>query len=144
MPFYEYRCESCGHELEALQKIADAPLVYCPECGEARLKKLVSKSAFRLKGGGWYATDFKHSGARPGKDGASKDDAKDGDSARAGGKGGDGGGDGKSGGSGGDGKSGDGGGDGRGGKTGGDGSSNGGGGKTAGQSTAAEKLQKSA
>jgi len=50
MPFYEYRCESCGHQLEALQKIADAPLVYCPECGEARLKKLVSKSAFRLKG----------------------------------------------------------------------------------------------
>jgi len=139
MPFYEYRCESCGHELEALQKIADAPLVYCPECGEARLKKLVSKSAFRLKGGGWYATDFKHSGARPGKDGA----PKDGDSARAGGKGGDGGGDGKSGdggNGGGDGKTGD----GRGGKTGGDGSSDGGGGKTAGQSTAAEKLQKSA
>jgi len=72
MPFYEYRCESCGHQLEALQKIADAPLVYCPECGEARLKKLVSKSAFRLKGGGWYATDFKHSGARPDKDAPGK------------------------------------------------------------------------
>ena len=138
MPFYEYRCESCGHELEALQKIADAPLVYCPECGEARLKKLVSKSEFRLKGGGWYATDFKHSGARPGKDGASKDDAKDGDSARAGGKGGDG----KSGDGDGDGKTGDGGGDGRGGKTGGDSSGGDGGGKTAGRSTAAEKLQK--
>jgi len=82
MPFYEYRCESCAHQLEALQKIADAPLVYCPECGEARLKKLVSKSAFRLKGGGWYATDFKNSGARPEKGGESKD-GKDGDAAAA-------------------------------------------------------------
>jgi len=92
MPFYEYRCESCGHQLEALQKIADAPLLYCPECGEARLKKLVSKSAFRLKGGGWYATDFKHSGAR-----------KPGDAeAKSGGDGGDTGGDSKSGDSGGD------------------------------------------
>jgi len=63
MPFYEYRCDACGHQLEALQKISDAPLLYCPECGEARLKKLVSKSAFRLKGAGWYATDFKNSGA---------------------------------------------------------------------------------
>jgi len=95
MPFYEYRCESCGHQLEALQKIADAPLLYCPECGEARLKKLVSKSAFRLKGGGWYATDFKHSGARkPGKTG----DAE----AKSGGDSGDGGGNSKSGDSGGD------------------------------------------
>jgi len=85
MPFYEYRCESCAHQLEALQKIADAPLVYCPECGEARLKKLVSKSAFRLKGGGWYATDFKNSGARPEQGGHSKDgkDGKDGDAAAA-------------------------------------------------------------
>jgi len=69
MPFYEYRCDACGHQLEALQKISDAPLLYCPECGEARLKKLVSKSAFRLKGAGWYATDFKNSGAPKDKDG---------------------------------------------------------------------------
>jgi len=68
MPFYEYRCDACGHQLEALQKISDAPLLYCPECGEARLKKLVSKSAFRLKGAGWYATDFKNSGAPQDKD----------------------------------------------------------------------------
>jgi putative FmdB family regulatory protein len=59
MPFYEYRCQSCGHELEALQKISDAPLVDCPECGQPALKKLVSAAGFRLKGGGWYETDFK-------------------------------------------------------------------------------------
>lgn len=59
MPFYEYRCESCGHEMEALQKISDSPLVDCPECGQAALRKLISAAGFRLKGGGWYETDFK-------------------------------------------------------------------------------------
>ncbi|MCB2262849.1 MAG: zinc ribbon domain-containing protein [Candidatus Thiosymbion ectosymbiont of Robbea hypermnestra] len=59
MPFYEYRCEHCGHELEVLQKISDAPLVDCPECARPALKKLVSAAGFRLKGGGWYETDFK-------------------------------------------------------------------------------------
>lgn len=59
MPIYEYGCESCGHELEALQKIADAPLTQCPKCNEERLIKKVSAAAFRLKGGGWYETDFK-------------------------------------------------------------------------------------
>jgi len=59
MPIYEYRCESCGHELDALQKIADAPLTDCPECGDAALKRLISAPAFRLKGSGWYETDFK-------------------------------------------------------------------------------------
>jgi putative FmdB family regulatory protein len=59
MPIYEYRCENCGHELDALQKISDAPLVECPACGHSALKKLVSVAAFRLKGGGWYETDFK-------------------------------------------------------------------------------------
>ena len=77
MPFYEYQCTACAHRLEALQKIVDAPLLYCPECGEASLKKLISKSAFRLKGAGWYATDFKNSGAQEDrarkKDGAGKD-----------------------------------------------------------------------
>ena len=63
MPFYEYQCHACGHRLEALQKISDEPLLYCPECGEPSLKRLISKAAFRLKGGGWYETDFKHSGA---------------------------------------------------------------------------------
>ena len=64
MPIYEYRCQDCGHELEKLQKMSDAPLVECPACGKAALKKLVSAAAFRLKGGGWYETDFKKDGKR--------------------------------------------------------------------------------
>jgi putative FmdB family regulatory protein len=64
MPIYEYRCERCGHELEALQKISDAPLTDCPACGESALKKLISAAAFRLKGGGWYETDFKKDGKK--------------------------------------------------------------------------------
>jgi len=64
MPIYEYRCQSCGHELEAMQKIADAPLTDCPACGEPRLKKLISAAGFRPKGGGWYETDFKHGGSK--------------------------------------------------------------------------------
>lgn len=59
MPIYEYQCESCSHRLEKLQKMSDAPLTDCPECGQSTLKKLVSAAAFRLKGGGWYETDFK-------------------------------------------------------------------------------------
>lgn len=59
MPIYEYRCESCGHELEAIQKVSDAPLVVCPTCNHSSLKKLISAAGFRLKGGGWYETDFK-------------------------------------------------------------------------------------
>jgi putative FmdB family regulatory protein len=59
MPIYEYRCAACGHELEALQKLADSPLKECPSCGQSRLSKLVSAAGFRLKGSGWYATDFK-------------------------------------------------------------------------------------
>ena len=60
MPIYEYRCSACGHDLEALQKMTDAPLRKCPECGKAQLKRLVSASQFRLKGSGWYETDFKN------------------------------------------------------------------------------------
>ncbi len=59
MPFYEYQCGACGHRLEALQKISDEPLVYCPECNDPALKKQISAAAFRLKGTGWYETDFK-------------------------------------------------------------------------------------
>jgi len=59
MPIYEYRCAECGHELDALRKISDTPLVDCPACGKPALRKLVSASGFRLKGGGWYETDFK-------------------------------------------------------------------------------------
>jgi putative FmdB family regulatory protein len=59
VPIYEYRCASCGAELEKLQKISDPPLIECPECGKDSLVKLVSASSFRLKGSGWYETDFK-------------------------------------------------------------------------------------
>ncbi|BCX81672.1 hypothetical protein MIT9_P1250 [Methylomarinovum caldicuralii] len=59
MPIYEYRCQKCGHELEALQKVSDPPLTECPECHAQSLQKLVSAAGFRLKGTGWYETDFK-------------------------------------------------------------------------------------
>jgi len=65
MPIYEYRCSDCGHKLEALQKLSDSPLTDCPACGKARLSKLISAAGFQLKGSGWYATDFKSSGAKP-------------------------------------------------------------------------------
>lgn len=60
MPIYEYACQQCGHELEALQKMSDDPLKDCPECGKAELKKLISAVGFQLKGSGWYETDFKN------------------------------------------------------------------------------------
>jgi putative FmdB family regulatory protein len=59
MPTYQYRCESCGEELEKMQKLADAPLTDCPACGQPALRKVISAVGFRLKGGGWYETDFK-------------------------------------------------------------------------------------
>ena len=59
MPIYEYKCNACGHEHEALQKLGAEPLVICPACNEAELKKKISAAGFRLKGGGWYETDFK-------------------------------------------------------------------------------------
>jgi putative FmdB family regulatory protein len=59
MPIYEYQCQACGHQLEALQKVSDPALKKCPECGKPKLLKLMSAPSFRLKGGGWYETDFK-------------------------------------------------------------------------------------
>lgn len=59
MPIYEYQCQSCQHQLEVIQKISDEPLKDCPECGKPELRKKISAAAFRLKGGGWYETDFK-------------------------------------------------------------------------------------
>jgi putative FmdB family regulatory protein len=59
MPFYEYQCNNCGHSLEAMQKVSDPPLKKCPHCGKPQLQKLMSAPVFRLKGGGWYETDFK-------------------------------------------------------------------------------------
>ena len=64
MPIYEYACQNCEHTLDALQKISDEPLVDCPACGEPTLKKLLSAPRFRLKGGGWYETDFKTGGKK--------------------------------------------------------------------------------
>ena len=59
MPIYEYECVSCEHQFETIQRISEDPLLDCPECGKPDLKKLVSVAAFRLKGSGWYETDFK-------------------------------------------------------------------------------------
>lgn len=59
MPIYEYQCQDCGHELEKIQRMSDPVLVDCPACEQPRLKKLISAAAFRLKGSGWYETDFK-------------------------------------------------------------------------------------
>lgn len=93
MPIYEYRCEKCGHELEAIQKVSDAPLRQCPNCGTANLVKRVSAAGFRLKGGGWYETDFKSgkkrnvAGDKKAGDGgdSSKSSGKDGGSGDSGG-----------------------------------------------------------
>lgn len=65
MPIYQYQCEQCGHQLEALQKMSDAKLTDCPECESSSLKKKVTAAAFKLKGTGWYETDFKNSGKKP-------------------------------------------------------------------------------
>ena len=59
MPFYEYECQACKFYTEVMQKISEAPLTKCPSCGKPKLKKLVSAPVFRLKGAGWYETDFK-------------------------------------------------------------------------------------
>lgn len=64
MPIYEYQCQACEHVFDVLQKMSDEPLTYCPECGEPKLRKLLSAPNFRLKGGGWYETDFKDKNKR--------------------------------------------------------------------------------
>src|ERR1700733_11326225 len=86
MPIYEYRCTDCGHRLEALQRLADKPLLVCPACGKESLTKLISAVGFQLKGSGWYATDFKHSGSKPPEKGAAKGDSA-GDAGKDGAKG---------------------------------------------------------
>lgn len=91
MPIYEYRCEACGHELEALQKMSEAALTECPECGAPTLKKQISAAGFQLKGSGWYVTDFRDKGkkqdnkpsegasaeAKPATESAAKSEAKE-------------------------------------------------------------------
>ena len=73
MPIYEYRCGKCGFQKEFLQRLNDAPFTRCPECGKRALSKMVTAAGFQLKGTGWYATDFKGSGAAP----AAKSDKSD-------------------------------------------------------------------
>jgi putative FmdB family regulatory protein len=79
MPIYEYKCEDCGHRMEAMQKMSEDALRDCPECQAPKLKKLISAVAFRLKGSGWYETDFK---AGDKKNLASSDDKKDSSSTK--------------------------------------------------------------
>ncbi|NJD25786.1 MAG: zinc ribbon domain-containing protein [Betaproteobacteria bacterium] len=67
MPIYEYRCDSCGLQKEHLQKLSDAPLTNCPDCGRETYAKLLSAAGFQLKGSGWYATDFKSGGKKADK-----------------------------------------------------------------------------
>ena len=73
MPIYAYKCSSCGHARDVLQKISDAPLSQCPACGAATFTKQVTAAGFQLKGSGWYVTDFRDGGKK--KDGAGKSDA---------------------------------------------------------------------
>ena len=78
MPIYEYRCSACGSQQEYLQKMNDAPLTDCPECGKRSLSKMVTAAGFQLKGSGWYATDFKHGPkAKPGADAKSAAKSED-------------------------------------------------------------------
>lgn len=81
MPIYEYQCQNCGNELEALQKISAEPLLTCPECNKPELKKKVSAAAFRLKGSGWYETDFKTGNKKNLAGGADKASTSDSSSA---------------------------------------------------------------
>ena len=89
MPIYEYLCTDCEHKLEKLQKMSDAPLTDCPACEQPALKRLISAAGFRLKGGGWYETDFKKDGKRnlagdsESKKSESSSDAKSTDSGKA-------------------------------------------------------------
>jgi putative FmdB family regulatory protein len=84
MPIYEYRCSSCGFQKEYLQKVNDPVLSVCPECNNRTFSKMLSAAGFKLKGSGWYATDFKNSGSKPaakpadtGEKAAAKPDGKD-------------------------------------------------------------------
>ena len=85
MPIYEYKCKNCAHVFDVLQKMSDDPLIKCPECGRLDLRKLLSAPNFRLKGGGWYETDFKTDNKRNlAESPDSKPKAADGDKKSAG------------------------------------------------------------
>jgi putative FmdB family regulatory protein len=72
MPIYEYRCSSCGHQQEFLQKVGDTPPTVCTQCGKETFSKMLTAAGFQLKGSGWYATDFKNQGGAPSKPGDAK------------------------------------------------------------------------
>lgn len=74
MPIYEYRCADCGFQKEYLQRMSDAPLTECPECGRKAFNKMVTAAGFQLKGGGWYVTDFKNGGGKPKPEKSGTDD----------------------------------------------------------------------
>jgi len=67
MPIYAYKCSACGYAKDTLQKMSDAPLTTCPECGQETYSKQVTAAGFQLKGSGWYVTDFRNNGTAPGK-----------------------------------------------------------------------------
>ena len=81
MPIYEYRCSSCGHQQEFLQKLSDPPRTQCTQCGQETFSKMVTAAGFQLKGSGWYATDFKGGASKPAAKteggGESKESGKD-------------------------------------------------------------------
>jgi putative FmdB family regulatory protein len=79
MPIYAYKCGSCGHAKDVLQKISDAPLTTCPACGAEAFSKQVTAAGFQLKGSGWYATDFRNGNGKPATTAANADEAKAGD-----------------------------------------------------------------
>ena len=83
MPIYEYQCQACGHRLESLQKLSEEPLKDCPACGQPTLNRLVSAAGFRLKGSGWYETDFKSGNKRNVAESASSSIASSGDAGSA-------------------------------------------------------------
>lgn len=82
MPIYAYRCESCGHARDVLQKISDAPLTVCPACGQPSFRKQLTAAGFQLKGSGWYVTDFRDKGGA--KPAAAKPDESKPDESKAG------------------------------------------------------------
>jgi len=84
MPIYEYRCTSCGHQQEFLQKVSDAPPTVCTKCNKPTFTKLLTAAGFQLKGSGWYATDFKSKGSAPAKAEAPKADAPKSDDKKGG------------------------------------------------------------
>ena len=83
MPIYAYRCASCGHAKDVLQKVSDPPLTVCPSCGAQAFTKQVTAAGFQLKGSGWYATDFKGSGVKK-PDDTAKTEAGKGEGAKSG------------------------------------------------------------